>query len=75
MQTILQEVIESLQRSPREAKYYSALYYAYLRPALTQEQAAEMLDISVATFRRYLKAGIARAIDILWYQEIDGLGN
>ncbi len=70
LQLILQEAIESLQKSPREAKFYRALYHSYLHPASTQEKAAEILDVSIATFHRHLKAGITRVTEILWHQEI-----
>lgn len=70
LQLILLEAIESLQKSPREAKLYRALYYTYLHPAPSQEKAAEILDVSVATFHRHLKAGITRVTDILWCQQM-----
>ena len=70
LQTLMQQAAESLQTSPREAKYYRALYHIYLNPGLTQEQAAELLDLPFSTFRRHLKAGITRVADILWRQEI-----
>ncbi|MEC4814458.1 MAG: hypothetical protein SAK29_14465 [Scytonema sp. PMC 1069.18] len=69
LQLILQEAIESLESSPREAKFYRALYHAYLQPARSQEYAAEILDISIGSFRRHLKAGIARVTEILWDQQ------
>ena len=75
LQALLQEVIESLQRSPREAKFYRALSHTYLQPANTQEQAAEALDISIATFRRHLKAGINSVTEILWHHETEDLEN
>jgi hypothetical protein len=70
LQASIQEAAESLQTSPREAKYYRALYHTYLHPVPTQEQAAELLDLPFSTFRRHLKAGVARVTDILWHQEI-----
>lgn len=70
LQTLVQEAAESLQTLPREAKYYRALYQTYLHPALTQEQAAELLDLPFSTFRRHLKAGVMRVANILWRREI-----
>ena len=69
LQLILEQAIESLKRSPREAKFYCALYHTYLQPARSQEHAAEILDISIGSFRRHLKAGIARVTEILWHQQ------
>lgn len=70
LQALIRETAESLQSSPREAKYYQALYHIYLYPALTQERTAELLDLPFGTFRRHLKMGVTRLINILWYQEI-----
>lgn len=70
LQTLVREAAESLQSSPREAKHYWAIYHTYLRPAPTQEQAAELLDLPFSTFRRHLKAGVTRVADLLWHREI-----
>lgn len=72
LQNILREAVESLQASPREVKYYRALYHAYLHPTSTQEKAAELLDLPLSTFRRHLKTGITQVTDILWHQEFSG---
>ncbi len=45
MQTQLQEATELLQASPRDEKLYRTLHRTYLHPALTQEQAADLLEI------------------------------
>lgn len=70
LQSLLRETCESLQASPHDAKLYRALYHAYLHPAPTQEQAAELLDVPFGTFRRHLKLGIARVTETLWHHEI-----
>ena len=70
LQSLIQEVAQSLQASPREAKCYRALYHTYLHPVPTQEQAAELLDLPFSTFRRHLKAGVIRVADLLWHREI-----
>ncbi len=70
LQALVREAAESLQSSPREAKYYWALYHTYLHPAPTQERAAERLDLPFSTFRRHLKAGIMAVTSNLWSQEI-----
>jgi hypothetical protein len=73
LQLLLQEATDALQRSPREAKLYRALFHTYFQPAPTQEQAAELLDLPFSTFRRHLKAGITRVTDILWQKEIGSM--
>jgi hypothetical protein len=73
LQTLAQNAAATLQRSPRDVKFYRALYHTYFQPAPTQEQAAELLDIPFSTFRRHLKTGLTRIADILWQQEISGV--
>jgi hypothetical protein len=71
LQTLIKQTAESLQASPRDDKLYRALYRTYISPAPTQEQAAELLDLPFSTYRRHLKAGMQRAAEILWQQEIN----
>lgn len=70
LQSRLREATELLQASPRDEKLYRVLHRTYLQPALTQEQAAELLDLPFSTYRRHLKAGVARVIEILWQREM-----
>lgn len=74
LQNLLKEVIEAPQVSPREAKLYRAVQYTYLKPAMTQEQAAEALDVPFSTYRRHLKAGMLRVTELLWQKEIGAGG-
>ncbi len=69
---LLKEAAEQLQQSPKENKYYRAVYHTYLQPAPTQEQAAELLDVPFSTYRRHLKAGMQRIAEILWRSETKG---
>jgi hypothetical protein len=73
LQALIKHAADSLQISPRDAKLYRALYHTYLQPAPTQEQAAEQLDLPFSTFRRHLKAGIERVVNLLWQRELGGL--
>ncbi len=70
MQDILRRVCETLQNSPRETKLYRAVYHTYISPAPTQEQAAELLDLPFSTYRRHLKEGMARIVELLWEWEV-----
>jgi hypothetical protein len=72
LQEIIREACDTLQKSPREVKFYRALYHTYLQPAATQEQAAELLDLPFSTFRRHLKEGVARLAELLWDREVGG---
>jgi hypothetical protein len=70
LRDLLKETSESLQASPREAKYYRALHRTYLDPAPNQERAAELLGLPFSTYRRHLRAGISKVAEILWQEEI-----
>lgn len=70
LQAQLQEATKVLQGSPRDEKLYRVLQRTYFEPALTQEKAAELLDLPFSTYRRYLKAGITRVAEILWQREV-----
>jgi hypothetical protein len=70
LQDILRRVCETLQNSPRETKLYRAVYHTYISPAPTQEQAAELLDLPFSTYRRHLKEGMARIVELLWESEV-----
>ncbi len=66
---LIVESARTLNSSPKDAKLFQALDAGYLRPKRSQEQAAEVLDISIATFRRHLKSGTERLTGMLWQQE------
>ena len=69
---LLRETAEALKEVPRQDKAYRALDRTYFRPAPSQEQAAELLDLPYSTFRRHLKAGIDELTAMLWRREIGG---
>ena len=69
---LLRETAEALKEAPRQEKSYRALDRTYFRPAPSQEQAAELLDLPYSTFRRPLKAGLAELTAMLWRKEIGG---
>ena len=51
-----------------------ALERTYLRPAPTQEAAAELLDLPFSTYRGHLTRGVERVVDWLWQRELYGSG-
>jgi hypothetical protein len=69
---LLKEAAEQLRESPKEIKFYRAVYHTYIHPAATQEQAAELLDVPFSSYRRHLKSGMARIAEILWQEEVGG---
>lgn len=67
---LLRESIEALEQNKREKKAYRAVYRTYVKPAPSQEQAAEMLAIPYSTFRRHLTRGVKEITNLLWRREI-----
>jgi hypothetical protein len=59
-----------LREDPRDLKLFRAVERTYLKPAPSQEKAAELLDLPFSTYRRHLTAGVERIIAILWQQEL-----
>ncbi len=72
LRELVLELAETLRSSPRRSRGYRALYHTYLEPALTQEQAAERLDLPISTFRRHLVEGIQALQQLLWRKETSG---
>jgi AAA ATPase domain len=70
LQALVHEACERLRQSDRELKLYRALDRTYLRPAPTQERAAELLDVPFSTYRRHLRTATETVADHLWSLEI-----
>lgn len=70
LRALLKDSAEKMRDTPRENKYFRAVYHTYIQPAATQEQAAELLDVPFSSYRRHLKAGMARIAEFLWQMEI-----
>ena len=71
---LLLKTVQSLEGAGRGDRAYRALYHTYLRPAPTQERAAEILDLPFSTYRRHLVEGITLVTEALWLQEIGAAG-
>lgn len=69
---LLHLAADALSGHPRDEKARRALELAYLRPAPTQEAAAERLDLPFSTFRRHLTAGVEHVVTWLWERELHG---
>lgn len=74
LRDLLRQAAEQLRESPKEHKLYRAVHHTHLQPAATQEQAAELLDVPLSSYRRHLKSGVARIAEILWHIEVGGTG-
>ena len=67
---VLRDAVASLQSNARTERYYRVLHRTYLDPATTQERAAEDLDLTFSTYRRYLTTGIGLVTEQLWHREL-----
>jgi len=72
LRELLHEAVDALRGDPRSEKLVRALESTYLRPAPTQEAAAELLDLPFSTYRGHLTRGLERVVDWLWQRELDG---
>jgi hypothetical protein len=61
-----------LEASPRDRRAFRALHHTYLRPAATQQAAADLLDLPMSTFRRHLAGGVTCLTDLLWQRAESG---
>ena len=71
---LLREAAALLAADPRDDKLLRAVDRTYLRPATTQERAAELLGLPFSTYRRHLTQGVARIAADLWERELYGSG-
>ena len=75
LQEVVEEAVSTLRADARDEKLYRVLARTYLRPAPTQELAAEALDLPISTYKRHLKRGVERVTDWLWQRELYGEGH
>jgi hypothetical protein len=66
----LDEAIRRLAREPKGDKLAAVLHCTYVRPAPTQEAAAEALGQPFSTYRRHLAKAVDQLTEILWAAEI-----
>jgi hypothetical protein len=69
---LLADAIDALRVDPRDAKLHRALARTYVRPAQTQELAADALGLPFSTYRRHLTRGVERVVEWLWQRELYG---
>jgi hypothetical protein len=74
LRALLDEAVAVLAGHPRDAKLARAVERTYLKPAPTQEAAAELLGLPFSTYRGHLARGIDRVTDWLWHRELYGPG-
>ena len=72
LRALIEEAVATLAGDPRDAKLARALERTYVKPAPTQEAAAELLGLPFSTYRGHLTRGIERVADRLWQRELYG---
>lgn len=69
---VLRDALRALPDDPRTDKARRALERTYFHGTVSQEAAAEVLDMAFSTYRRHLKTGLGLLIDQLWRWELYG---
>ena len=72
LRELVEDAIATLAEHPRTAKLARAVECTYVRPAPTQEAAAELLGLPFSTYRGHLGRGIDAIVDLLWERELYG---
>jgi hypothetical protein len=73
LRTTIETAVASLGNRPKGDQLLAVLNRTYLRPAPTQEAAADVLDLPLSTYRRYLAKAIEHLTDLLWTIEVGDL--
>jgi hypothetical protein len=70
LRSTLERGVAALGREPRGVELRRVLDRTFLRPAPTQEAAAEVLGLPFSTYRRHLAAALDQLVELLWAVEI-----
>jgi hypothetical protein len=73
LRATIETAVAHLGTQPKGDQLRAVLDRTYLRAAATQEAAAEVLDLPLSTYRRYLAKALEQLTDILWAVEIGDL--
>ncbi|GEL24928.1 hypothetical protein PSU4_38820 [Pseudonocardia sulfidoxydans NBRC 16205] len=65
LRAALLTAIDALRADPRDARLHRVLDRTFVRPAGTQEKAAEVLGLPFSTYRRHLAAAIVRVASLV----------
>ena len=69
---LIRRAVDELRRDPRTELAGQAIDRTYLRPAGSQERAAEVIGTSFSTYRRHLARGTRLVQERLWEWEVHG---
>ncbi len=70
LRRVLRDTVDLVAATPRMESPARALDRTFIRPAGSQERAAEVLGLPFSTYRRHLLHGIERVTEILWDREL-----
>jgi hypothetical protein len=73
LRSALERGIAALVGQPRGAELRRVLDRTFVRPAPTQETAAEVLGLPFSTYRRHLATALAELTELLWAAEIGAI--
>ncbi|WP_161605983.1 AAA family ATPase [Microlunatus speluncae] len=71
---LVRAAIDELAADPRSEPLHRVLNRTFVRPAPTQEKAAELLDLPFSTYRRHRDRAVDAVVARLWQRELDGGG-
>jgi hypothetical protein len=70
LRATIEHAVAQLASLPKGPQLQAVLNRTHLRPAPTQEAAAEVLDLPLSTYRRHLAKALEHLTDLLWTVEI-----
>jgi hypothetical protein len=73
LRATIDDAVTYLGNQPKGDQLRAVLHRTYLRPAPTQEAAAQVLDLPLSSYRRYLAKALDQLTDLLWTVEIGDL--
>jgi len=71
---LIEDAAAAMATDRRAVQFHRAIDRTYLRPAPTQQRAAEVLDLPFSTYRRHLGRGQDWITAWLWHRELHGPG-
>ena len=75
LRRLIEEAAATLRDDPRDESLHRVADRTFLRPAPTQERAAEMLGLPFSTYRRHRNRAVERIAGRLWERELYGNGH
>ncbi|WP_433220942.1 ATP-binding protein [Dactylosporangium sp. CS-047395] len=66
LRAAIEDAVLRVGELPKGQQLHAVLHRTYVRPAPTQEAAAEVLGLPLSTYRRYLAKAVEYVTDVLW---------